>query len=197
VRRLSAFGRFLHPFGAGFARARYRTFGIVARVAVASLLLLSSAFAAKPRIPRSSTAKTAFKHQHPCPATGRVSGPCKGWVIDHIMPLACGGPDVPQNMQWQTYADSKRKDAVERKDCKIVRLIRGAVTRIPMEHNPQSKPREALRRFIQLIQKPQLLMLIRKTIGRYRASQRRSLPLFTSTNCSGVRSETSQKVYQR
>lgn len=37
-----------------------------------------------------------------------------GWVIDHIFPLACGGPDVPENMIWQKRDDSKLKDRWER-----------------------------------------------------------------------------------
>jgi hypothetical protein len=66
---------------------------------------------------RSEAAKDAFKREQPCPATGKGSGPCPGYVIDHIVPLACGGPDAPSNMQWQTVAEGKAKDLWERKDC--------------------------------------------------------------------------------
>lgn len=66
---------------------------------------------------RSVAAKRAFRRQHPCPATGYSTGPCPGYVIDHIKPLACGGPDAPDNMQWQTVPDGKAKDAVERRNC--------------------------------------------------------------------------------
>ena len=38
----------------------------------------------------------------------------RGHVIDHIIPLACGGCDVPSNMQWQTVEEAKRKDRWER-----------------------------------------------------------------------------------
>jgi hypothetical protein len=41
----------------------------------------------------------------------------KGWVVDHIVPLACGGADSPSNMQWQTDAAAKAKDKVERIGC--------------------------------------------------------------------------------
>jgi len=54
---------------------------------------------------------------NPCPATGLVRGVCPGYVIDHVKPLACGGADAPGNMQWQTTADAKAKDAVERRTC--------------------------------------------------------------------------------
>jgi len=51
----------------------------------------------------SRSAKSDFKREHPCPATGlRSSGACGGYVIDHVVPLACGGADAPSNMQWQT-----------------------------------------------------------------------------------------------
>jgi hypothetical protein len=31
--------------------------------------------------------------------------------IAHIVPLACGGPDAASNMQWQTVAEARAKDA--------------------------------------------------------------------------------------
>lgn len=42
------------------------------------------------------------------------SGGRPGYVIDHIFPLACGGPDVPENMIWQKQEDSRLKDKWER-----------------------------------------------------------------------------------
>jgi len=65
------------------------------------------------RIKRSTAAKDSFKRQQPCPSTGRGSGPCPGYVIDHVNPLECGGADAPSNMQWQTVADGKAKDKTE------------------------------------------------------------------------------------
>ena len=49
-------------------------------------------------------------HRHKC-------GHC-GYIIDHVIPLACGGPDVPSNMQWQTIAEGKAKDRWELKACR-------------------------------------------------------------------------------
>src|SRR5438128_1605064 len=60
------------------------------------------------RIKRSASARNAFKKQ-----TGYPHGR-KGYVVDHIVPLECGGPDVPSNMQWQTVAEAKVKDRTER-----------------------------------------------------------------------------------
>ncbi len=65
------------------------------------------------RIKRSSAAKHAFERQHPCPSTGRTSGRCPGYVVDHVRPLECNGADAPSNMQWQTLAASKAKDKTE------------------------------------------------------------------------------------
>jgi hypothetical protein len=65
------------------------------------------------RIKRSSAAKHAFERQHPCPSTGRTSGRCPGYVVDHVKPLECGGVDAPSNMQWQTVAEGKAKDKIE------------------------------------------------------------------------------------
>jgi len=55
----------------------------------------------------------------PCPSTGRSSGKCPGYIIDHVKALACGGADAPSNMQWQTVRAAKEKDAWERDDCSM------------------------------------------------------------------------------
>ena len=65
------------------------------------------------RIKRSSAAKHAFERQHPCPSTGKRSGRCPSYVVDHVRPLECGGADAPSNMQWQTIAEGKAKDKTE------------------------------------------------------------------------------------
>jgi hypothetical protein len=64
------------------------------------------------RIQRSAAARHTFARQ-----TGYPNGR-PGYVIDHIVPLACGGADAPSNMQWQTIAEGKAKDKTERKGCK-------------------------------------------------------------------------------
>jgi hypothetical protein len=72
---------------------------------------------ARGRIKRSEKAKNDFKATHPCPSNGHRAGTCSGYVIDHINPLACGGADSPENMQWQTVRAGKEKDGWERDDC--------------------------------------------------------------------------------
>jgi hypothetical protein len=69
------------------------------------------------KIKRSPEAKHRFQQSHSCPSTGKTSGKCPGYVIDHVKPLACGGVDDPSNMQWQTTAGAKAKDKTERKQC--------------------------------------------------------------------------------
>ena len=78
---------------------------------------LLSAHDVDARIKRSQSVKVEFKQLNPCPANGATKGPCKGYVIDHVKALACGGADAPSNMQWQTVAEGKAKDKWERKEC--------------------------------------------------------------------------------
>ena len=66
---------------------------------------------------RNASAKRNFQASNACPATGKTTGSCKGYVIDHKTPLACGGADTPENMQWQTAAEAKLKDKTERAGC--------------------------------------------------------------------------------
>ena len=65
------------------------------------------------RIKRSSAARRQFQRAQPCPSTGSTSGPCPGYVADHIIALKHGGPDTPANMEWQTSADAQAKNRAE------------------------------------------------------------------------------------
>lgn len=65
------------------------------------------------RIKRSANAKQEFREERPCPSTGKTTGACPGYVIDHIQPLKKDGPDRPSNMQWQTVEAAKMKDRWE------------------------------------------------------------------------------------
>lgn len=67
----------------------------------------------KGKIQRDPQARASFQKSHPCPSTGKSSGACPGYVVDHVRPLKRGGADSPSNMQWQTVADAKRKDKTE------------------------------------------------------------------------------------
>jgi hypothetical protein len=65
------------------------------------------------QIKRSSIARNVFEHSHPCPSTGRSSGGCPGYIIDHVQALKHGGADTPGNMRWQTQEAAKAKDKIE------------------------------------------------------------------------------------
>lgn len=54
----------------------------------------------------------------PCPATGRTSGPCPGWEVDHREALICGGPDTIANLQWLTVEAHREKTRVEVQLCR-------------------------------------------------------------------------------
>lgn len=81
---------------------------------IVALTICSNSYAEQHR---SQKAKVIFKYSHPCPSTGRNKGSCPDYIIDHIKPLACGGLDDASNMQWQTKADAKNKDKIERINC--------------------------------------------------------------------------------
>jgi hypothetical protein len=68
------------------------------------------------RIKRSPVSRADFRRQNPCPSTGRTSGICPGFVIDHRTALKRGGADEPAkpaNMQWMSVVEAKAKDRVE------------------------------------------------------------------------------------
>lgn len=68
---------------------------------------------AEAKIHRSGQARQDFKRQHPCPATGRSTGKCPGFVIDHKQGLCVGGEDHPRNMMWMTRTAAAAKDRWE------------------------------------------------------------------------------------
>jgi hypothetical protein len=58
----------------------------------------------------------------------RFAGACPGYRKDHVVPLACHGPDAVSNMQWQTIrAAGKGQVGVEG-----VRSIGGDYRRCPV-----------------------------------------------------------------
>ena len=70
------------------------------------------------RIVRSAWSRSQFRAATPCPSSGETFGSCPGYVVDHVVPLCACGPDYAPNMQWQTTADARAKDKVERKQCR-------------------------------------------------------------------------------
>lgn len=66
--------------------------------------------AKKPR--RSKSVRRAFTEKSACPATGRFTERCPGYEVDHIVPLACGGSDTVENMQWLTARENRKKGSL-------------------------------------------------------------------------------------
>ena len=62
---------------------------------------------------RPSSAKENFRKAYPCPSTGRSSGSCPGYEVEHMNPPACGGADSPGNMQWVQASAARKKGAPE------------------------------------------------------------------------------------
>lgn len=64
-------------------------------------------------------------------ATGFPKGR-PGYVVDHIVPLACGGADIPSNYAWQSETQGRAKDRWEL-DCRrwadgtYLRLLQSAI----------------------------------------------------------------------
>jgi 5-methylcytosine-specific restriction endonuclease McrA len=61
------------------------------------------------KIHRDRKQKAAFRRVNPCPSTGKTRGACPGYEVDHRTPLACGGADAPDNMQWLTKKENRSK----------------------------------------------------------------------------------------
>lgn len=86
-------------------------------------ILLMAALSAVPcpNPKRSQAPVEAFKKANPCPTKCKlyvregsrfvVWKQCGRCQVDHICPLACCGPDTPENMQWLTAEDNLKKGA--------------------------------------------------------------------------------------
>ena len=91
---------------------RFNTFVVIAAVCAGTPAYGAAADT------RNFRAEVLFRLANPCPATGQTQGACKGYVIDRIVPVVCGGAEEPANMQWQTLAEAKEKDKWERIGCR-------------------------------------------------------------------------------
>lgn len=90
---------------------------VIACALAVSLVATPSAASAAAVIHRSAYAKHEFWRM-----TGHPNG-WRGHVVDHVIPLACGGQDKPTNMQWQTIAEGRAKDRWERRKCQTIHTI--------------------------------------------------------------------------
>lgn len=91
------------------------------------LLLASLALAQDPRyggppernadgsIKRSRAVLREFQRIHPCPSTGKTTGACPRWSVNHAIPLACGGVDAVVNLIWMRNDVKRLHDRYERR----------------------------------------------------------------------------------
>lgn len=82
------------------------------------LLVAASCFAGSDLPHRSKALRAEFMHSHPCPSTGRTSGACPGYQVDHRQALICGGKDELGNLQWLDVATHKAKTREEVRRCR-------------------------------------------------------------------------------
>ena len=50
--------------------------------------------------------RLAFQRSHPCPATGRTSGNCPGYVVGYALLPKYGGKYDESNMRWMTESEA-------------------------------------------------------------------------------------------
>ena len=90
---------------------------------VALTCIVASVGARAAESARPSNAEILFRLENPCPATGMRQGACKGYVVDRVIPILCGGEEDPANMRWQTLAEAKEKDRWEKIGCRKGRKL--------------------------------------------------------------------------
>lgn len=85
------------------------------------LLLVITLLSFNAEAARSYQAKKDFAQANHCPSTNKATMSCKGYVIDHKVPLCADGEDTADNMQWSIKKDSYTKDSEERFICKKIK----------------------------------------------------------------------------
>jgi hypothetical protein len=85
------------------------------------LILFLACTAVNAEVVRDPSQVRAFRRANPCPATGKTTGACPGWVADHVIPLCIGGVDEPRNLQWQRKEEALAKDKLEWEACRKAR----------------------------------------------------------------------------
>lgn len=93
------------------------------KMLLAGLLVVAAVFPPDSfAVDRSTTERQRFSKAHPCPVDGiQKYYNCKGYNIDHVVPLCAGGKDEAGNMQWLQIPNKHAKDAVEKASCYCVK----------------------------------------------------------------------------
>lgn len=82
--------------------SRGRICGVSLAVLVA--LVLMSICGESTAMDRPAVAWRLFQQVHPCPATGKKTGACPGWIMKYRKPLEKGGDIAPYNLMWVKLA---------------------------------------------------------------------------------------------
>ncbi len=92
---------------------------------IAALLLAVIIAPISEALTRSPAIRAEFRKLHPCPATGKKTGACPGWQIDHREALVCGGRDDLANLQWLRTEEHREKTKAEVKLCRTNKHAKG------------------------------------------------------------------------
>lgn len=57
---------------------------------------------------------SSYRKIHVCPSTGKFTGACPDYSLNHVKPLACGGCDAVWNLTWMRNDIKKLQDRIER-----------------------------------------------------------------------------------
>lgn len=111
------FGPFSGPLNAG-AHGRLLPGLLALALAFGAICALADEKKTLATAKRSPATKAEFRKLNPCPATGKKTGACPGWQVDHREALVCGGRDELANLQWLPIAEHREKTKVEVKLCR-------------------------------------------------------------------------------
>ena len=82
------------------------------------VLLLVGFVGSAGAVNRSTNERRHFGEENSCPADQQKKYThCKGYNIDHIVPICMGGKDEKGNMQWLAVDVKKAKDRIEKAVC--------------------------------------------------------------------------------
>lgn len=90
-------------------------------------ILLSLCMQAEAKSYRDPEVVRAWRKDHPCPVAG--PGTCfqKGYAVDHVIALECGGADAGYNLAWFNNESHKIKTRYDNARCK--NTLFGAIMR--------------------------------------------------------------------
>lgn len=97
------------------------------------LQLLLLLLCVQPSYGRDAGVVREFKKLHPCPVEGPGTCASKGYQIDHVDALVCGGPDRVENLVYLNRESHKLKSRDDVRRCRgtaygfIMRALRAVI----------------------------------------------------------------------